>query len=129
MSIIDNWPPPTESGKFEISFKSEFSHSSQYPRAAMLWIGEAEDPESIYDLITSASRTGDPTPDFVNLDFQITSGLRKIFKRRFKKLVTTGESTERLLTDRQVAWMICDFSKSVSTMNPSRTSEIYQNFN
>ena len=35
----------------------------------MLWIGEVEDAKSIDDLITSASRTGIPVPDFENLDF------------------------------------------------------------
>ena len=39
--IIDQWP----------SFNSEVSHSRQYPRATMQWIGEDEDAKSTDDLI------------------------------------------------------------------------------
>ena len=58
------------------SFKSEVSLSSQYPRTAMLWIGEAGDAQSVDGLKTSASITGEPFRDFGNLDFKIASGLR-----------------------------------------------------
>ena len=34
----------------------------------MLWIGEVEDADSIDDLITSASISGRPIPDFEGLD-------------------------------------------------------------
>ena len=54
----------------------------------MLWIGEVEDAKCIDDLITSASTTGDPIPDFEILDFKIASGLREILTRKFKKQVT-----------------------------------------
>ena len=77
----------------KIGFKSELSHSSQYPRAAMLWIGEVEDEKSIDELISSASITGRSIPDFENLDFKIASGLRKILTGNFKKQVTTAEGT------------------------------------
>ena len=68
-----------------MSFKSAISHYSQYPRAAMLWIGEVEDAESIDDIITSALLSWDPIPDFENLNFKITSELRKIQTWNFKK--------------------------------------------
>ena len=54
-------------GKFR--FKSEVSHSSQYPRAAVLWI--VEDAEGIADHITSASTTGKPFQEFENLGFKL----------------------------------------------------------
>ena len=44
----------------------------------MLRIGEVEDAKSIDDIVTSALINGDPIPDFENLDFKITSELRKI---------------------------------------------------
>ena len=47
--VTDKWHQPTEFRSWKISFKSEVSHSSQYPRAAMLWIGEIEDAESFDD--------------------------------------------------------------------------------
>ena len=55
--IIDMWPQPPEFRSWKISFKSEVCHPSQYRRAAMPRIGEAEDPQSIGDLINSASFT------------------------------------------------------------------------
>ena len=49
--IIDKWPEPTEFGSWEISFESEVTRSSQYPRAGMQWIGEDEDAKSMDDLL------------------------------------------------------------------------------
>ena len=63
-TIIDRWLQPTAFRSWTISFKSEVCHSSQHPRAAVL-------SKSIDDLITSASVTGRPIPDFENLDFKI----------------------------------------------------------
>ena len=78
-----------------------------------VWIGEVEDAQSIDDLITSASISGEPILDFENLDFKSTRGVRKILKGNVKKQVTTAErkaqSEKRLLTGRQIAWMIFDF--------------------
>ena len=58
-----------EVGK-SVSSKSEVSHTSQYPRATTLWIGEVDDAKSVDDLIASASIAGRPLPDLENLDFQ-----------------------------------------------------------
>ena len=77
--------------KLENRFKSAVSHSPKYPRAAMQWIGEVEYAESIDELVTSASITGDPILDFENLDFKIASGLRKSLTGNVKKQVTTAE--------------------------------------
>ena len=71
--IIDTCLQPTEFKSWKISFKSEVSHSSQYPRAAMLRIGEVEDATSIDDRMTAAPKTGRPIPDFENLDFKIAA--------------------------------------------------------
>ena len=80
----------------------------------MAW-REVEDAKSIDDLITSPSTTGRPILDFENLDCKIESGLRKILTGNFKKQATTAEgkaqSEKRLLTGRQIAWMIYDFFK------------------
>ena len=57
----------------------------------MPWIGEVEDANSIDDLITSASKTRKAVRDFLNLDFKLASGLRKILTGNFKKQVTTAE--------------------------------------
>ena len=54
--IIDKWPQPTEFRSWKFIFKSEVSQSSQYPIAAVLWIGETEDAESIDGLVISASK-------------------------------------------------------------------------
>ena len=73
----------------------------------MLWTGGVEDVKSIDDLITSASTTGDPIPDFENLGFKIASGLRKILTGSIKKQVTTAEGKarpeKRSLTGKQIA--------------------------
>ena len=53
----------------------------------MLWIGEVEDAGSIHGLITCASLTRKPIPDFENLDFKIASGLTKTFTGTSKKQV------------------------------------------
>ena len=110
--FVDKWAQPTDISSWEISFKSEVSHFSQYTRAAMLRIGEVEDAESMDGLIASASWSGRPIPDFENLDFKIASGLRKILTGNFKKQVTTAEgkaqSEKRSLTGKQIAWLIFD---------------------
>ena len=110
--FVDKWAQPTVVSSWEISFKSEVSHFSQYPRAAMLRIGEVEDAESMDGLIASASWSGRPIPDFENLDFKIASGLRKILTGNFKKQVTTAEgkaqSEKRSLTGKQIPWLIYD---------------------
>ena len=54
--IIDTWLQSTEFESWKNSSKSEVSHSSQYTRVAMPWIGEVEDAKSIDELMTSASK-------------------------------------------------------------------------
>ena len=72
---VDMWPLPTEIRSWKMSFKSEVSHASQYPRAVMLRIAEIEDAKSMKNLETSASSTSKRMPDFENLfDFKIASG-------------------------------------------------------
>ena len=65
--------------------------------AAMQWIGEVEDGKSIDGLITSASITGKPIPDFENLDFKIASGHRKIQTGNLKQRVDTAEGKAQSL--------------------------------
>ena len=57
---IDKWRRPIEFRSWRMSFTGDVSHSSQYPKAATLWIGEVEDAKSIDNAITSASFTGRP---------------------------------------------------------------------
>ena len=85
--VIDNLLQLASFRTWEISFKSEVSQSSQYPRAAMTSIGEVDDARSIDELSTSASTTGDPFTDFENHNF----GLRKILK----KLQETSHHSQR----------------------------------
>ena len=113
---IDKWPQPTDIISCKMIFKSEVSHSSQYPRLAMLWTGDLQDAHSIDDLNTPASVTRRPIPDFENLDEKkIASGLRNIPTGNVTKQVTTADgkaqSEKRSLTGRQIAWMIYDFFK------------------
>ena len=76
----------SEVGK--IRFTSEVSHSSQYSRAAELYgLVRWRMAKSMDELTTSASITGDPIPDFENLDLKIASGLGKILTGNFKKQV------------------------------------------
>ena len=56
-NTVDTWPQLTEFRSWKISFKTKVSQSSQYPRDAVLWIGEVEDAETIDDFIASASTT------------------------------------------------------------------------
>ena len=110
--IIDNWPQQTEFRSWKISFKSEVSRSSQYPRAATLWIGEVENAESIDELF---SAIGDPIPDFDNLDLKNASGVRKILPGNFKNKSPhpkAKQSEKRSPTGKQILWwMVCDFFK------------------
>ena len=69
--IVDKCPQPTELESWKSRFKTEASHSAQYPRAAMLWIGEIEDAQSMDELITSASLTGGPILDFENCHWSL----------------------------------------------------------
>ena len=107
------WHQPTEFVRWKIRFKSEVSDSSQYPRAAMLWIGEVEDATSIDDIFASAAPTGRPFLDFENLDFKTARGLRKSLTGLFKERVTTAEgeaqSEKRSFAGRLFAWIIYDF--------------------
>ena len=64
---VDMWPLPTEIRSWKMSFKSEVSHTSQYPKAVMLRIAEIEDAKSMKKLETSASSTSKRKPDFENL--------------------------------------------------------------
>ena len=114
--------------------KSGVSHSSQYPRAAALCIDEVEDDISIDHLITSASMTGRPIPDFENLDFMIASGLRKILTGTVKKQVTTAEG--KVQSREEITYGQTDcfddlrlLQQLVATMKLSWTSEIYRMFN
>ena len=61
----------------------------------MQWIVEVEDAKRIDELITPASLTGDPIPDFENLDFKIASGLSEILTGTSKKQATTAEGRAR----------------------------------
>ena len=54
---FDTRPQPADFGSLKISFKTEVTHSSQFPRDAVPWNGEVQVAESIDDLITSASMT------------------------------------------------------------------------
>ena len=58
----------------------------------MLWVGEVEDAESIEELITSATTTGDPVLDFENLDINIASGLKN---DPYRKLQETSQHSRR----------------------------------
>ena len=78
--IIDKRPQTTELRSSKICLRSGVSHSSQHPRAAMLWIGQVVGSKSIDDLITQHLYPGYPILDFENLDFKIASGLRKILQ-------------------------------------------------
>ena len=131
--IFDKWPQPTELICWKMSFKNEVSHSSQYPRTAMLWKGEVEDIECIDELSTSASITGRPIPDFENLDFKIASGLWKILTGNFKKQITTSEgkapSEKTSRTGRQIVWMICDVFKICGDNEAILDIRDYRKFN
>ena len=74
-----------------------------------------EDAKSIDDLITLASFSGRPIPDFENLEFKIASKLTKTLTGNIRKQITRAEckaqSEKRSLTSRQIAWMIYDFFK------------------
>ena len=121
--IIDTLLQPTEFRNWKTSFKSEVCQSSQYPRAAMLWVG-------IDEFFTSASRTGRPTPDFENLDFKMASRRREIAKGNLRNMSPKQKAKltpkrDHLRADRLLGWSTTS-SKLVATMKTSWPSEIYQ---
>ena len=76
------------------------------------------------DLITSASRTGIPIPDFENLDFKIASGLMGIQTGNFNKHKSPqpkekfSQRRDHLQADRLLG-ISTTSSKLVATMEPS----------
>ena len=77
--VPDYGRPTTRIQKLEIlAPKSEVSHSSQYPSAAMLGIGEVEGARSIDDFNISASLTGKPKPGFGILTLRVQAGSLKV---------------------------------------------------
>ena len=99
----------------------------------MLWIGEVDDAKSIDELVPSASITGRLIPDFENLDFKIASRLMKILEGTSKDKSPQpkeklNQRRDHLRADRLLGWSTTS-SKSVATMKPSSTSEVYRKFN
>ena len=116
--VVDKCPQPTELRSWKISLRSEVSHSSQYP------ICEVEDAKSIDDLITSASKAG---------DFQDCKRAQENPDEKLKETShhcpREGSIREQITYSEHIAWMVYDFFKSVATMKPSWTSDIYRKFN
>ena len=80
--------------------RAQVTHSSQYPRSSMLWIGAVEDAKSIDYLITLASMPGKPN-----------TRLRESWFQGCKVTTIEREAPpeQRSLTGGQIAWMIHDF--------------------
>ena len=105
------WRTQRESGEAEANMIQKrilsFFAISQSRYATAWWSSGAK---SIDELITSASTTGRPTPDFENLDFKIATGLRKIFAGDLEKQVAAAagkaQSEKRTVSGREIASMI-----------------------
>ena len=111
------WPQPAEFRSWKIIFKSEVSHSSQCPRAAILWIGEVEDAKNIDDLITFKHlQQEDQFPPSRISTSRLQTDWREFRTGNLKKQVTTAEgkaqSETRSLSGRPIAWIMFELSKT-----------------
>ena len=80
----------------------------------MLWIKEGEMVDSVDELKSSRSKTGEDFPNFELLGARIASALNKIIQTsHFKKKVSLEEQKaqkeDRFLRGRQIAFMIYDY--------------------
>ena len=81
--------------------------------------------KSINDILTSASVTGDPIPDFENLDFKICKRTQEDLNREASRN-KSPQSKAKLKSLKRSHRLP---STLVATMKPSWPSEIYRKFN
>ena len=90
----------------------------------MLWIKEVEKFDSVDDPESSCSFQGyTPFPDLELLDVRIASAMNKIIQNsHFKNKVSLEEQkalkTDRILRGRQIAHLIYDCFRALTSMNP-----------
>ena len=87
---------------------------SDFPSEAKLWIKEVEMVDSLDELKSSRSVSGNNFPNFERLTAKIASALNKIIQNsQFKKKVSLEEQKaqkeDRFLRGRQIAFMIHDW--------------------
>ena len=76
---LGKFPDSTEFQSWKLNFRTELCMRTAESQVTMLWIKEVEIAETIDELVTSRSITGQPNfPDFDTLDAMIASALKKL---------------------------------------------------
>ena len=110
-----NFPTSASFLVWKTRFKTQVSNGSDFPSAVMLWIKEVEMIDSMEELKSSRSVSGNNFPNFEMLDAKIASARNKIIQNsQFKKKVSLEEQKaqqkeDRFLRGRQIAFMIYDY--------------------
>ena len=99
---------------WKIRFKNQATTCSDFPSDAMLWIKEVEMVDSLEELLSSRSVSGNNFTKFEMLDARIASALNKIIQNyQFKKKVSLEEQKAQkedwFPRGRQIAFMIYDY--------------------
>ena len=101
---------------WKLNFRTVVCMPTAEPQVTMLWIKEVEVAESVDEIVTSRSITGQHNfPDFDMLDSMIASALKKLINTQstFRKRASVEEqrvqNSDRFLRGRQIAYMIYEF--------------------
>ena len=116
---LGKFPDSTEFQSWKLYFRTEVCMRTAESQVTMLWIKEVEIAESIDELVTSRSITGQPNfPDFDTLDAMIASALKKLLNMHvhFRKRVSVEEqgaqNSDRFLRGRQIAYMVYEYFRA-----------------
>ena len=98
---FDKFPTSASFLVWKTRFKTQVSNGSDFPSAVMLWIKEVEMVDSLQQLKSSRSVSGNNLPNFEMLDVKIASALNKIIQNsQFKKKVCLEEQKSQQKEDR-----------------------------
>ena len=111
---FDQFPNPQSFFVWKIRFKNQATTGSDFPSDAVLWIKEVEMVDSLDELKSSRSVSGQNFPNFEMLDTKIASALNKIIQNsQVKKKVSLVEQKAQkedwFPRRRQIAFMIYDY--------------------
>ena len=128
---LGKFPDSMEFQSWKINFRTEVCIRTAGPQVTMLWVKEVEIAESIDELVTSRSITGQPNfPDFEMLDAMTASALKKLLNTQsnFRKRVIVEEqraqNSDRFLRGRQIAYTTTSISVQQERMKQYKDSQI-----
>ena len=78
---LGKFPDHTEFQSWRVNFRTDVCSKAKKPRLTLQWIKEIETAESLDDLITPKSITGNNFPDFEELDLMMAAALKKCYDK------------------------------------------------